>query len=351
MILHKQKGVSLVELMVAITIGLILMAGVLSIFLSSKITYFSNEKMARIQENGRVALNLISHDVRASGYSGCARAVPFTSSLNTPTSLLWNYAIPLQGSENVAGTLTPALGITLTPAPIANSDVIVARTMRRDSMAMRVETSMATLTSDPAVLTSMAVPAAPGQVMMITDCNATAVFQVTGWTNAGATSTIQHAAVGASGGNPGNSTANIDYLFTAGSRVASLQTVIYYVGTDPATNEPALYRQTGAPAVGNQAQLLVEGVEALQVSYGRDTTGDRLADDYVSADAITNWDNILSVNYALLIRSEQAGTDTLTKTYNLLNAAAPINGKSLTFTDRRSRLVFTTTIALRNRAL
>jgi type IV pilus assembly protein PilW len=65
MLLNKQRGVSLVEMMVAITIGLILLAGVLSIFFSSKVTYFSNEKMARLQENGRVALNLISHDVRA----------------------------------------------------------------------------------------------------------------------------------------------------------------------------------------------------------------------------------------------------------------------------------------------
>ena len=46
--------------MVSITIGLILLAGVLSIFLSSKVTYFANEKTARLQENGRVALDLIS---------------------------------------------------------------------------------------------------------------------------------------------------------------------------------------------------------------------------------------------------------------------------------------------------
>ena len=46
------------------TIGLILLAGVLSIFLSSKVTYLTNEKTARLQENGRVALDL-SHARRA----------------------------------------------------------------------------------------------------------------------------------------------------------------------------------------------------------------------------------------------------------------------------------------------
>ena len=82
MYFSKQSGVSLVELMVSITIGLILMAGVLSIFMSSKVTYLANEKTARLQENGRVALDLIQHDVRSAGFMGCARSVPFTSTLS-----------------------------------------------------------------------------------------------------------------------------------------------------------------------------------------------------------------------------------------------------------------------------
>ena len=117
----KQRGVSMVELMVSITIGLILLAGVMSIFFSSKVTYFANEKTARLQENGRVALDLVLHDMRASGYMGCARSVPFTSMLNTPNSMLWNYAIPLQGYESDGlGTWSPAIAAgTLSPAPVA----------------------------------------------------------------------------------------------------------------------------------------------------------------------------------------------------------------------------------------
>ena len=54
--LRKQKGFSLVELMVSIVIGMILIAGVLSIFLSSKVTYTTNEKTARLQS---VAIGLL----------------------------------------------------------------------------------------------------------------------------------------------------------------------------------------------------------------------------------------------------------------------------------------------------
>ena len=59
------RGFSLIELMVSIVIGLILVAGILSIFFSSRVTYTSNEKTARLQENGRVALDNLAHDLRS----------------------------------------------------------------------------------------------------------------------------------------------------------------------------------------------------------------------------------------------------------------------------------------------
>lgn len=341
MVMSKQRGVSLIEMMVSITIGLILLAGVLSIFLSSKVTYFANEKLARLQENGRVALNLMSYDVRTSGYPGCARIVQVYSSLNTPTSLLWNYAVPLQGFESDgAGGYAPALGITLVPAPVPNSDIIVARTLRRDTPAMRVATNMASVTGAITVTNVTPAPTA-GQHMMVMGCEYSSVFQMTGWGAGSPNSTISHAATGS---NPGNANNNLNYVYRAGARVAPLQTVIYYVGND-ASGNPALYRQTGATTPSDQ---LIEGVEALQISYGFDSNNDQIVDQYVSASGVTNWDRVRSVNYALLVRSDEAGTEVDNKTYVLLDAA--VGGRTLgPFADRRSRLVFTTSIALRNR--
>jgi type IV pilus assembly protein PilW len=337
----KQRGVSLVELMVSVTIGLILLAGVLSIFLSSKVTYFANEKTARLQENGRVALDLMQHDIRSAGYMGCARAVPFTSTLNAPTSMLWNYQIPLQGFEATGGGWTPAIGAgTLNPAPLAGSDVVVTRAIQRDGIARTLQASNG-LTGNPRVLSTTAVPV--GQIMLITNCRASSVFQVTGYA-AGSPATISHA-VGGSG--PGNATDDLGWAYPTGSRVMPLETVIYYVANDPVTNEPSLYRQTGAV---QPADLLIEGVEALQISYAVDTNGDRIADVHRAASAVGNWDNVMSVSLALLIRSAETGGESDTKTYQLLPAAAggvlvdPVD-------DRRMRMVFTTTIALRNRAL
>jgi type IV pilus assembly protein PilW len=343
MLLNKQRGVSLVELMVSITIGMILMAGVLSIFLSSKVTYFANEKLARLQENGRVALNIISHDVREAGYMGCALGSQWRLNVNNASSPLWNYAIPLMAFESDgAGGYTPATNPALVPAATNNSDIIIARTIRRDSPQLRVAADMANTTSDIQVLHSIPIPVALGQIMVVSTCRASSVFQVTGYGVGSPNGTIQHAAAGS---NPGNSTNDLEFKFPAGARVAALQTLIYYVGND-ASGEPGLYRQFGSTS---PSERLIDGVEALQISYGIDTTGDRLTDRYVSATDVTNWDDVMLVNYAVLVRSDEQGTEVDNKTYQLLEAA--VGGRTLgPFNDRRSRMVFTTSITLRNRA-
>ena len=65
-------------------------------------------------------------------------------------------------------------------------------------------------------------------------------------------------------------------------------------------------------------RLLIEGVQALQVSYGEDTDDDRVANVYRSADAVVNWNNVISVNLAMLIRSEESGTNTRPQAVHLL---------------------------------
>lgn len=64
-----QKGFSIVELMIALVIGLLLMTGVIQVFISSKQTYATNEAMARLQENGRFALEFIARSARIAGYT------------------------------------------------------------------------------------------------------------------------------------------------------------------------------------------------------------------------------------------------------------------------------------------
>jgi type IV pilus assembly protein PilW len=324
-----QRGFSVVELMVAVTLSMILMAGVLSIFASSKVTYLSNEKTARLQENGRMALDMIVRDIRAAGYMGCAKSVPFNTTLNSPAALLWDYSRPMQGFEWTGAAWSPALTTAVIPAAQAasnGSDAILLRVAQREGSSQRVTNNLATATDNPQV-----VPAVASGLMMITDCNASTVFQVTG----NAPPVVQHAVSGATVNGPGNSTNNLGYVYQKDARLIPMQTVVYYVRNN------SLWRVVNS----NTPEELVEGVQALQIVYGEDTDADRIVNNYVAANAVTNWANIVSVSVSLLVRSELSGNDIDAQTYNVLGTnVGPFN-------DRRQRMLFTTTAALRNVAI
>ena len=340
--LHKQKGFSLVELMVSATIGLILLAGVVSIFVSSRVTFSTNERTARLQENGRVALDLITHDLRSAGYMGCSRGINFNNTLKTPTSTLWNYIVPVQGYENDgSGTFSPALGVALSPAPVPDSDVIVLRVAMRDGRSSRLEANMASATGAMTVLNVGATTLTAGNIFMISDCNAADIFQASGITAGTPNSTITRNTTGTT---PGNQTTSLGRAYTTGARIVPLQTIVYYVGV--AGGEPGLYRKMGSTAA---SQLLIDGVQALQISYGEDTDNDRVANLYRPASTVVNWNSVISVNLAMLIRSEEYGTNVDSKTYTLLTAG--VGGRTIDpVDDRRQRMMFTTTATLRNRA-
>jgi len=68
---QKQTGLSLIELMVALLISSILLLGVLQLFGSSSQTSRSANALARLQENGRLAMDLIAHEARRTGFNGC----------------------------------------------------------------------------------------------------------------------------------------------------------------------------------------------------------------------------------------------------------------------------------------
>lgn len=68
---HDQAGFSLIELMIAMILGLIVVAAAGGVFISNKRVYNATETLGRIQENGRVAFELMSRDIREAGGNPC----------------------------------------------------------------------------------------------------------------------------------------------------------------------------------------------------------------------------------------------------------------------------------------
>jgi len=69
---HKYTGLTLIEIMVAMAIGMLLMTGTASMFISNKRIYKEQDEMGRLQEDARFAMQILIEDIRMAGYAGCA---------------------------------------------------------------------------------------------------------------------------------------------------------------------------------------------------------------------------------------------------------------------------------------
>src|SRR5882724_12492398 len=107
---QRQRGLSLIELMISITISLIVMSAMTYIFVGSRGAYRSNENLARVQETGRFALDYIGQDLRMVSFAGChSRNLTAANTLviARPAVTYTGVGDGLRGFENGAGWTNP----------------------------------------------------------------------------------------------------------------------------------------------------------------------------------------------------------------------------------------------------
>ncbi len=85
-----EQGFSLIELMIAMLLGLILIAGVINLFLASSQTYRLQEAMFRVQESGRFALDVMLRDLRDAGFQNL---LPINASRNTSITAIQGFPL------------------------------------------------------------------------------------------------------------------------------------------------------------------------------------------------------------------------------------------------------------------
>ncbi|MGA9851439.1 MAG: PilW family protein [Gammaproteobacteria bacterium] len=354
-----QTGLSLIELMIAMVVGLVLMAGVLSIFLSSRQSYGINSAVAQIQENGRFALNFVSTDARKAGYMGCATSTTTVSYLNPAAdNLPYNFTQAIYGfhftgtvpgpTENpapdpTASDWTPNLDAYLTGLILPNTDVLVVRFAERDPIYI---TTITSTTATSATVNTLGAPdqtaLAPGDLFLASNCLSSIVMQATSATSG---TTLEYAGGGPA---PGNISGDVLPQSFTGAMVVSPTTALFYIGKG-ADGSPALIEASTdtTQASGFSSQELVSGAENMRVLYGVDLTSSQVPSEYVTADVVdaaNEWAQVVSVRIALLLRSNTAAVP--------LPAAAPIytlvDSPVTAPQDTRMRQVFIATIGIRN---
>ena len=312
-----QRGLSLIELMISITIGLLILAALTTLFVNQSRARNELDKSNRMIDNGRYALELLSGNLRLAGFygnyapSGAPTATPDPCDLATITNPATNLNVlfhHVQGYDAAAAasqiaSLPASCGFTYTAGSATTlkpgSDILVLRRASTPPVAA----ANATVSPNSANTVYLQVSNCP------TD---TVGYQIVpGSAGSTAFADFHKKNCTASGTDIGDGPADLrPFLVQA-----------YFVSPDnnPGDGIPTLKRRELDPATGAFVTTpLVEGIEYMQIDYGLDANADGAADSYIAAPGVADWPNIVSVRINMIARNIEATTGyTDTKTYSL----------------------------------
>lgn len=112
---RKHSGMTLVELIVALALGVVLVGGITRVYLENKRNYVQDEEIARLQENGRFLLNLLKREFKMAGFLGGIdpAALDFGGAITTDCSPGWAldvvYTMDFINDVGVTGNIASSL--------------------------------------------------------------------------------------------------------------------------------------------------------------------------------------------------------------------------------------------------
>lgn len=324
----RAQGFTLVELMIAMILGLILVGGVGYVFLSIKQSYRTNEALSQIQDSARIAFELLARDIRQAGLIGCGNTNRIANVLNNSGTAWWaNWGQVVVGYD-ATGTTTandPAVSTgTGTGERVAGTDSV--HLLGEQGSGLSVAKHNPTAAS--LQLNEASSDLESGDIIIVCDPDHAAIAQITNYNDSNVT--LVHNTGTESPGNcskglgfPTVCTTNGNgYTYGANSQIAKLKAVDWYIGNNPVGGR-SLYRVAltnvgGTPTTTEEE--MVRNVTNLQIAYHVATTS-----GFATANAVTpaNWANVDAIQITLTLQSaeQRAGTDTQPLTRNLTATA------------------------------
>lgn len=287
---HKQRGLTIVELMISVTLSLILIAGIFQIFSSSKQSYRVQDNLGRLQENARFAMDLLTYDIRMAGNTGCNK----NANISYQVAGLTPIGSGIQGFESTDMPMTMLAAEGLTAANvIAGTDSILIKGAGGNSSDLTQASTATTVVAD--INTADGIFEV-GDIAVVADCDNADIFQVTAVNSDAVAITLTHA--------------GLSQTYGLDAQVMPLAYSVYYINTDD-NGIRNLYRRSignnaaNVPAV-LAAEPLIENVQDMQILYGQDINGDGTANRYVDADdPLLNMAQVTSVRINLLLATSE----------------------------------------------
>lgn len=290
----RQAGLSLIELMIAIALSLLLILGVTQIFLSSKTTYASNQALSAIQESGRFAIEILSKDIRNTGYKGQCLTMPVNHMGGGSSSIWAQEDEPIHGWENSKPSFVEK-------SVVSSSDTLFIQFAEG---ALDVKGAANNVASGNTIdLSGGSSSIAAGEIVLISDGLACDVFENT----ANGPTALSKDTVG-----------DWSHDYTDEFEILSFQSFAYYIAEDEGSGVPTLFRSRFSPDLANEeGEALVPGVKSMNIEYGIAANG--AVNEYVAANAVTNWGDVASVKLSLQMQASSGLEKDFTTTVALRN--------------------------------
>ena len=332
---RRQNGITLVELMIAMLIGLFLMLGAITVFQQSRSNFRVSDTVARLQENGRFVLDMMEPDIRVAKLWGrtsdpgliddiipggvvvtCDTVDQSAARVPPTTYTAWALDInrEIWGVDETSGYGHASLGVPCTPTGVAQP--------QSDALVLRRASAQTTLPT-------------PGIIQVHTDLTRGEFF------NDGA----------------------VPVGYGAAAQTHDAVVNVYYVSqtSDLDPNVPSLRIKTLTPGGTHQDQEIMSGVENLQVQFGVDTDGDQEIERYVDADHdIINPTTggtlpdaqVMAVRLWILMRSDRSETGYTDNAQYISPdpdvVVNPCAGAGCNYPNNFRRFAIASTITLRN---
>ncbi len=309
---HAQRGFTLVELMIALALGLLVVGAVIAVFVSNKAAYSANAGLGRVQDTTRIAFELMARDLRQAGLTGCGNSGRISNTLkngplNSGTTWWADFAgNAIRGFDNTAVDNAVAIG-TGTKQRVTGTDSIELIGADGAGWSLSSDTESSSTYTLNLSEGSVSPTLATGDVFIICDPDHAAIAQATLYTS-GSPSAVQHSAAGTS--SPGNCTTGLGYppscttanfyQYAFDAQVARLYAVDWYIGNNALGGRSlfriALVNTGGVPTP--TAQEMVRNVTDMQLNYHENS-----GSDFHAAGSVAAWTNVDAVSITFTMQN------------------------------------------------
>lgn len=300
-IYRRARGVTLVELMISMLLGLVVIGGAMGVILANRHSYRTNEGLSQIQESARTAFELLARDIRQAGVTGCTNngrvANVVISTGGTPW---WQSWFGLRGFDGGQSDGAVGLGTAAPGNRVEGTDSIHVQGIEGlgqsiishdpSSATMRIDQATGAIAAD--------------DIMMACDFDHAAIFKVTEYHranvtvmhDAGASESLRNCSKGLGYPTVCETVGNT-YAFGPNAQLAHVMAADWYVGDNrrPLEGGRSLYRRR----MNASSEEIVAGVTDMQARYreaGRS--------DFREATSVEAWEDVNAVMITLTLQSE-----------------------------------------------